>query len=250
VTELHRSEAEFHDALALDLEPEQMPPAAPDHLEEALYRMAGDLADRTVLELGCGKGDITLHLLASGAAVTALDLSSRMLEVARRRSARFFPGAAVRFVRAPAEATGLSDADFDIVVGKWILHHVDVATVGREVRRVLKPGGFAIFIENSNTNALLRFARNHLIGRFGIPRYGTVDEHPLDEDDYRKLEGTFSRVQVSYPDFFFLRLFDRQVLKARSPRLSRLLAAADDTIWRHVFRLRRYSFHVILRLER
>jgi ubiquinone/menaquinone biosynthesis C-methylase UbiE len=118
-----------------------------------------------VLELGCGAGDLSLELLRRGARLTALDVSPGMVELARARAGRFRPGAEARFVVGAAEQTGLPDESFERVVGKWVLHHLDVAAAARETRRVVRPGGRAAFFENQDRNPLLRLARRRLGGR-------------------------------------------------------------------------------------
>src|ERR1700686_2201597 len=173
-----RREGEFHDALSASLEARALPAREPDQLEASLLARAGQIAGAEVLELGCGTGDLTQQLLARGANLTALDLSNGMVAIARERVNRFSRARAC-FVAAPVERCGLASESFDLVIGKWILHHADIGGAAREIRRVLRPGGRAVFLENSGLNPLLTLARNHLAGRWGIPRYGTNDEHPL-----------------------------------------------------------------------
>jgi glycosyltransferase involved in cell wall biosynthesis/ubiquinone/menaquinone biosynthesis C-methylase UbiE len=245
-----RREQAFHDSLARRLDRVATTPAQPDDLDRALLRRLGPLDGCRVLELGCGTGDLALQLLERGAEVVAVDLSSVMLDIAGRRAARFVPNARLELVAAPVEATTLPDEAFDLVVGKWILHHVDVEQAAGEVARVLRPGGVGLFIENSGRNPLLRLAREHLAGRFGIPRFGTEDEHPLVERDYDVLRGRFARVELVYPDFFFFTLLDRQILKQRWRGPSRAINAVDRALGRRLPSVRRYSFHVIVELEK
>ena len=134
-------ERSYHDELAARLDPHAMPPTPADEWEEALLAAAGDVEGRDVLELGCGEGDLSLKLLARGARLTGLDLSPGMAAVAAARAERFVPGAAARFLAAPAERTGLGDASFDVAIGKFVLHHLDLAPAAAELARLLRPGG-------------------------------------------------------------------------------------------------------------
>jgi SAM-dependent methyltransferase len=243
--EVHLREQEFHDALSSPLVAARMPGRDPDHLETMLLRMAGDLDGLNVLELGCGTGDLTLQLLARGARVTALDLSPGMVAITRERVRRFAGGVDGTFIVAPVERTELASGRFDLIVGKWILHHSDVAQSVEEISRLLDRGGRGIFIENSGSNPFLAFARRYLAGRYGIPRYGTVDEHPLTSRDYATFAGRFSRVEVLFPDFCCFQLLDRQILRFQYPLLSRLLRGIDRA-GDALTLLRRYSYHVIL----
>lgn len=247
---MNREEAAFHDALAERVDAHALPRTPPDHLEQAMLESLGSVTGLRVLELGCGKGDVTMQLLERHADVTAIDISEKMVEIARERARLWFPSSAARFMATPAEKTTLDSSTFDVVLGKWLLHHVDVAAVAAEIDRVLRPGGVGIFIENSGRNRLLAFARRNLAGRLGIPRYGTLDEHPLVASDFSLLGRRFRRLELLYPDFFFFRLFDRQVFRGRWRWPSRLARALDNGTWAVCPPLRRYSFHVIVRLEK
>jgi ubiquinone/menaquinone biosynthesis C-methylase UbiE len=247
--EVLRREAAFHDALAATLEPSKMPPRPLDHLEVALTQELGDVSGLSVLDYGCGIGDFSLELAARGARVTGLDLSPGMVDVAQKRLRIFRPEAVGTFVAGNAEDTGLPDGSFDVVVGKWILHHIDVDAACRELRRLIRPGGLGAFVENQLTNPVLKVARDHVAGRFGIPRYGTADEHPLRKADYELMRRHFDSVTARYPDFYFARLFARQVLRHRIRHASEAARIADDFIYARAPRLRKLSFHVIVRLE-
>jgi ubiquinone/menaquinone biosynthesis C-methylase UbiE len=248
-SDILRREAEFHDALAAELDPLAMVPRALDHLEAALLQATGDVRGKRVLDLGCGTGDLTLELLRRGAHVTALDISPGMVDVARRRAEHHRPGLPVQFLAGDAEASGLPDAAFELVIGKWIIHHLDTARICREVSRLLVPGGRGWFIENQATNPLLRLARERVAGRFGVPMFGTADEHPLTETDYATMRATFRGVSLHYPDFYFARMFNRQVLRQRFHPTNVAARSLDNAIYARVPRLRRSSYHVIVALE-
>jgi ubiquinone/menaquinone biosynthesis C-methylase UbiE len=244
-------EREFHDALARELDATALvSDHRPDALDLALLQLTGHVRGTRILDAGCGKGDLTLRLLDEGANVTALDVSPGMIELVESR-ARLLPdrGTALSAVAAPLERSGLPDASFDLILGKFILHHIDVAAGAFELRRLLAPGGRAIFIENAGDNALLTFARDRLAGRWGVPRLGTEDEHPLRARDIDVLRQAFSRVTAHYPVFEFLVLFDRQVLRFKSPRASRVIRGIDNAVHRFAPPLRRFSYRVIVELE-
>jgi SAM-dependent methyltransferase len=193
-----------------------------------------------VLELGCGAGDLSLELLRRGARLTALDVSPRMVERARSRTA------GGSFVVAPAEETGLPDASFDLVVGKWVLHHVDVAAAAAETRRLLAPGGRAVFFENQDRNPLLRLARRGLWGSRQLHWVGTQDEHPLTRADFETLGRTFDRVDLSYPSFYVFEALSR----ALGHRFHRTLSGADGFVWRRLPAARPWSWHVLVSCRR
>jgi SAM-dependent methyltransferase len=117
-------------------------------LASALARLVPRAArgDGTVvraLDVGCGTGNVTRHLLALGAHVTAADLSPGLLdEVARR----FGAGGRIAFQRLNgADLRPLADGTFGLVVAYSVLHHVpDYAALVREMARVTRPGGCVV----------------------------------------------------------------------------------------------------------
>jgi ubiquinone/menaquinone biosynthesis C-methylase UbiE len=244
-------EREFHDALARDLDVDALVhERQPDALDRALLGLAGEVRGLRVLDAGCGQGDLTLHLLRHGAHVTALDLSAGMIDVVQRRAQRLpHQNHRLTTVAAPLEQSNLPDAGFDLVLGKFILHHIDVASGAYELLRLLAPSGRAIFIENAGDNALLAFARDRLAGRWGIPRLGTEDEHPLRSRDIAVLRTVFPCVTAHYPVFEFFVLFDRQVLRFRWRRATRAIRLIDNALYRFAPQLRRFSYRVIVELE-
>lgn len=241
-------ERAFHDAAAQQLDPEAMPPGEVTTYDAVVLRNARIGPGTRVLDLGCGQGDMTLELLRRGAAVTALDLAPAMLDVARTRADLYAGGGSAVFVAAPVERTGLPTGSFDVIVGRWILHHIDMEAAAGELARLLAPGGRAIFLENSGANPILNFARDHVTGRFGIPRFGTKDERPLIQRDWMMLENRFATVRAEFPIVDVFELVNRQVLLNRWRGPAALCHAADRAI-AHT-RLRRYSYRVLVIAER
>jgi SAM-dependent methyltransferase len=155
------------------------------------FAALGELAGRRVLDYGCGHGMASVVLARAGADVTAFDLSAAYLAEARRRAAA--NGVRVAFVQADSEHLPFADASFDAVWGCAILHHLDLGRAGRELHRVLRPGGVAVFCEPWGGNPLLEFARRRL------PYPGkerTPDERPLCDRDLPALRAAFPSLTV------------------------------------------------------
>ncbi len=109
----------------------------------ATLALLGDVRGRQVLEVGCGAGPLTELLIDAGANVTAVDVSSGMIELARAR----LNGRASLLVADISEPLAFADdASFDIVVGSLVLHYIERwEPVLEEFRRVLRPGGAVVF---------------------------------------------------------------------------------------------------------
>ncbi len=115
-------------------------------LDAAVLRSAElTVAGCDVLEVGCGTGKNTAWLAERAKTVTALDVSTRMLEQARTRIQR--PD--VRFIEHDIRAAWpIRDSSIDLVVGNLVLEHVERLTpVFAETFRVLRPGGRGFFCE-------------------------------------------------------------------------------------------------------
>jgi SAM-dependent methyltransferase len=92
-----------------------------------------------VLDVGTGTGSIARGLARLGCEVAGLDRSSALTEQAARLDREV--GVRVRYVEAPAEATGLGDSSFDLVTAGQCWHWFDRARAAEEARRVLVPDG-------------------------------------------------------------------------------------------------------------
>jgi len=106
------------------------------------------LDNKTILELGCGKADIT-RLIATGGAgrkITATEVDE--IQYAKNLLIDDLPN--VTFIIAGSEKIPVDDASFDIIFMFKSLHHVPtdlMIDALREVERVLKPGGIAYISE-------------------------------------------------------------------------------------------------------
>lgn len=98
-----------------------------------------EVKGKHVLDAACGPGKYAEILLGRGARVTGLDLSPRMIELARRRTS----GAGTFFVHDLARPLAmLTDAACDVVLCALALHYLrDWGPTIREFHRVLRPGG-------------------------------------------------------------------------------------------------------------
>lgn len=97
----------------------------------------------TILDLCCGTGDVTFHLLRRDPSlhVTGIDFCEPMLAGARARAAAEAPGKDVTFLEGDVMALPFAEDAFDgATMGFSLRNVVDIGTTLREVRRVLRPG--------------------------------------------------------------------------------------------------------------
>ncbi len=198
----------------------------------------GELSGRCVLDYGCGHGMAAVVMARAGARVHAFDLSPGYVEEARARAEANQVGIQVRV--ANGEELPYPDGTFDAVWGCAILHHLDLKKAARELRRVLRPGGVAVFCEPWGGNPLLSFARNYL----PYPGKGrTRDERPLDIRDLHPIRESFPDLEWEGHQLFGM---IHRVVPAF--RLS-LLNSLDRAIIRGFPALKKWSRYVVLTMR-
>jgi SAM-dependent methyltransferase len=111
----------------------------------AMLNFIGDLSGREVLDAGCGEGYQTRILASRGARMTGIDLSPKMIELAREEERRHPAG--IRYeVASFTDMSIFADASFDAVVSFMaLMDGPGFPDAMREIRRVLRPGAPLIF---------------------------------------------------------------------------------------------------------
>lgn len=130
-----------------------------DHVREAVDAATGGGGatageDGSVLEVGCGPGDLwakNAEEVPAGWTVVNTDLSAGMIEEfqAATSGVGLAPGGTAA---AAAEALPFPDDHFDAVVANHMLYHVDRDSALPEIRRVLHPGGRLVATTNGEDN--------------------------------------------------------------------------------------------------
>lgn len=119
-----------------------------------LVSLAPPLAGLRVLDLACGTGDLAFAARSAGAVVTALDITPRMIDLARRKSGADGP----RFLVGDMMALPFGNRAFDVVTTGYGLRNVPaIETSLGEIRRVLRPGGVLLSLDfNRPSNRIVR----------------------------------------------------------------------------------------------
>lgn len=137
-----------------------------------IFRLAGSLHGRSVLDIGCGDGTLTLLMVDSGAAhVTGCDTDLRM--ITRARAKKVNGNIRIDFLAARAEALPFMDSTFDIVTCVAVLSFISDADIAiQEMVRVLRPGGRLVIGDLGRWS--LWAARRRIRGWLGVKLWRTA----------------------------------------------------------------------------
>lgn len=136
----------------------------------------------TILDIGCGDGQLTRRIVATGAAVCGIDSSPEMVAATRALG--------IQAEVAHVEALPHANETFDAVFSNAALHWVhDQDAMMAEVRRVLKPGGrFVAEMGGHGNIAAIRVALMAVLARHGYAdREDGVNYYPTPEGYTRRL---------------------------------------------------------------
>jgi glycosyltransferase involved in cell wall biosynthesis/SAM-dependent methyltransferase/GT2 family glycosyltransferase len=196
----------------------------------------------SVLEYGCGPGGRAIALACSGATVHGIDISPVAIRLAREAAKHHGVEHTATFSVTDAEALDLPDCSFDVVCGTSIIHHLDIDRAYREVARVLRPSGRAVFLEPLGHNPMINAYRRL------TPGLRTDDEHPLRLSDLGAARAHFGGVTVEH--FTLLALAAAAVRGRSSMRVAHALREIDHWLFATLPALRRWSWTVVVVLSR
>ena len=195
-----------------------------------------------VLEYGCGTGSAAFDLAGRGIEVLGIDISPVAIDVAEAEARRRGVAAQVSFAEMNAEDLQLEDHTFDVVCGSGVLHHLDLDRAFHEVKRVLKPDGWATFVEPMGHNPLINAYRKR------TPAMRTPDEHPLVVGDLERARRSFSSVEVQY--FNLLTIATVPLRRFRfQPGLHARLHRIDQWLFRRAPAVARHAWVVVIHLR-
>jgi len=166
----------------------------PSHLKR-IDRLLALNPEERVLDVGCGRGHLTVRLAARGIDVVGIDANPNAPEVS----------GSDRVLHMNAEDLEFDDAEFDSIVSVHAIEHIPpLEKAVSEMSRVLKPGGRALFV----------YPAEPIQGLYAVPTsvilYGTpfkarqVHCHRLTPAKVRRLMASYGLVETHH-EFNLLR---------------------------------------------
>ena len=196
-------------------------------------------AGKKILEYGCGEGSYAFTLAEHGADVTGFDISDFAIETAKKTAAD--KNLRIHFLVMDAEYLEFDSGTFDIVCGSGILHHLILDRALKEVKRVLRKGGSAVFAEPLGHNPFINLFRKL------TPSMRSKDEHPLRAHDLKIIQQMFPDAKLTYYCFTTLLCAPFVSLPFRQ-QLINFFNGLDRVLFRVLPFLQRYAWQVLIEL--
>jgi SAM-dependent methyltransferase len=192
--------------------------------------------DRAVLEVGCGAAVDLARFARGGARATGVDVAASAIELARANFAQ--QGLPGDFRVADGEQLPFADATFDLVYAHGVVQYTpNPQRLVDECRRVLKPGGEAIFQVYNRVSWLNALSQ---VMKVGLEHEDAPVLLKFSASEFRRLLGAFSAVRI---------------VPERFPVKSRLHGGWKGTLYNGVFvgtfnllprgLVRRFGWHLL-----
>jgi SAM-dependent methyltransferase len=158
------------------------------------------IAEKAILDLGCGEGDMSVAFASFAGSVYCIDIDHPVLTTAKRKLDR---EAACPFltINAKSEALPLATESVDVVFSRSTLQYTEIPSVLAEIRRVLKVGGLLILSENLPGNIFVkayRLARYMRSKISGDTTYIDTIRHHVSDKELDSLRRSFRIVSLRY----------------------------------------------------
>jgi demethylmenaquinone methyltransferase/2-methoxy-6-polyprenyl-1,4-benzoquinol methylase len=159
--------------------------------KRTLVSLAALSPGTSVLDLACGTGDLAHSAASAGARVTGLDITPRMIELARVRD----PARRVTWLVGDMTALPFGPATADVVLTGYGLRNVpDLPTTIGEIARVLRPGGLLLSLDFNRPDAapvrLVYLTYLTIVGSgLGLALHGDPDTYRYIPESIRRYPG-------------------------------------------------------------
>lgn len=210
-------------------------PATNGRLIDAFVALSRLPSGSRVVDLGCGSGVFTDVLQRRGYRCCGVDLSPKLIEIAR---AKFRD---IEFVEGDVEQLPFADASFDGVLLSGLVHHLpDPSRCAAEVFRILRPGGKFVAFDPNRMNPFMYLYRDR-----SSPFYSSVgvtaNERPVLA---REVAAIFEKAGFRVGTDYLSNLEYRYIAAARLRGLLPLYNAVDAALFAPGF-MRRFRPFVL-----
>jgi cyclopropane fatty-acyl-phospholipid synthase-like methyltransferase len=217
----------------------EMPDLNDPVLQKALEHF-GNVENKTIIDLGCGRGATSLFFAHYGANVISIDLSEMAIENLSEYCKKNSINNINPIKLSAQEISTLQKADY--VFGSMILHHIEpFGDFSKILRDAVKPGGKGFFWENNAQSKAMIWFRQNIVGKLWISKYGDPDEFPLTPNEVDELRKYFN-VKIEYPELLYFRMISFYLLRGHLMKPFQML----DSYFFKFSKFRKYSYRQYL----
>ena len=144
------------------------------------------------MDVGCGFGERSVEIAKYGGEVIGIDISEKNINYSKKLADKNNLSKKCAFLQMDVHSMSFENNKFDLIIGRGIIHHLDIKISLLEIKRVLKKGGTAIFVEPLDSTSFKIF-------RLLTPYARTSDEKPLSKKDLLWIKSnTFSKTIMEF----------------------------------------------------
>ncbi|PFL57213.1 hypothetical protein COJ27_29880 [Bacillus cereus] len=133
--------------------------------QTAILNLLDSVDKKCVLDVGCGIGRYVVPLVKRGAYVTAVDISTNMLERCKERCIEAnIDISKVDFLNNSADELSFNGLNFDIVLCTGVFEHLHEEIILNSFRQQLEllvDGGLHIMVVNNSKNSYLKHSKDN-----------------------------------------------------------------------------------------
>lgn len=209
----------------------------------AIYLLKdSEIKDQYVLNIACGTGYESVILARKGGNVVSFDISPLSVRIAQKMAVVNKLSDKIHTEVMSVYDMKFSNQTFQYVYGNACLHHFDLDGAMKEMRRILKPGGVAVFHEPFSGSKLLQKIRDLVPIEKNVV---SPDERQLDFNDISVIKRYFSSVFVK--EFGLLSRF-RRLIKCQC--LHSLFYRIDNLLLYNIPQLKKYASHIVIEVTK
>lgn len=214
-------------------------------LEAFHARVLADPA-RRVLSIGGGVDGLGVQIASRGAEVLSIDVSPIAVEKTAALSVHHACGSNLTARVARCEELGFEN-EFDLVISKGVLHHLDFSPGLLAVHRALKPGGRLIATEPFGFSPWIRAIQSRFPYHPTPHSFTTEDEFKLSPVEIDEIRQIFREIEITHFEFLARQSVSYLLNRSGLGAVTRLLDRADAFLMPRFAWARHFSEHGIIR---
>jgi protein-L-isoaspartate O-methyltransferase len=200
-----------------------------------------------ILSIGGGIDFTAVHLANSGAHVCSIDISRVACEKTKLLATRYRPKGSLQVLHSSCERLEFSK-EFDLVISKGALHHLNFAKGVARVKDALVDSGVLVALEPVCLSKIVGFFQKRF--PFHPHTFVTPDEIKLSCDELAVLRDSFSKLEYYYFDLLSRPSIAYGLTSIKASTLIPRLKRADAYLLKRIPFLNAYCQHVAIRAEK